>query len=120
MRPAPRVTAWIAATLLSPALAHAEGAKDPKTERTFKAKCASCHGADGKGETEQAKKMGGIGDMTSAAWQKKWSDEQIKSAIENGVHETRDGNKKEMDAYKSKLPAPQIDALVVYIRGLGK
>jgi mono/diheme cytochrome c family protein len=106
--------------LLAPALARGEPVNDPKTERTYKAKCASCHGADGKGDTEQAKKMGGIADMTSPAWQKKFTDEQIKAAIANGVSETRDGKKKEMDAYKSKLPASQIDALAAWVRALGK
>ena len=40
---------WIAAlaAALVPLVARAE--VDKKTERTWKAKCASCHGADGKG-----------------------------------------------------------------------
>jgi len=35
--------------------AAASGASDPKTERLWKAKCASCHGIDGKGDTDQGK-----------------------------------------------------------------
>jgi mono/diheme cytochrome c family protein len=94
-------------------------AGDPATERTWKAKCASCHGVDGKGQTEQGKKQG-VADMSNAAWQKKFTDDQIKAAIANGVNETRDGKKKEMEAYKNKLRPDQIDALVALIRGLGK
>src|SRR5947209_1178666 len=30
---------------------------DGKVARTYKAKCASCHGADGRGETDQGKKL---------------------------------------------------------------
>ena len=36
---------------------------------TYKAKCAMCHGADGKGDTPVGKKMG-IRDLTSADVQK--------------------------------------------------
>ena len=36
---------------------------DPQTERLWKGKCAGCHGADGKAQTEQGKKMT-ISDMS--------------------------------------------------------
>src|SRR5215467_8448031 len=111
--------AGVLALALAPQLAWAQpAAKDPKTERLWRAKCASCHGDDGKGQTEQGKKLG-ISDMTTPAWQKKFADAQIKSAIENGINETRNGKKVEMDAYKSKLRPEQIDALAAYVRSLG-
>ena len=56
------------ALLLVPKLALAQPS-DPKTERLWKAKCASCHGADGKAQTEQGKKMA-MHDITTAEWQK--------------------------------------------------
>jgi mono/diheme cytochrome c family protein len=115
-----RPTALSLLLLFAPAVAGGQPAKDPKTERTWKAKCASCHGEDGKADTEQARKVGGIADMTSTAWQKKFTDEQIKAAIANGLSETRDGRKKEMDAYKSKLPPAQIDALAAWVRALAR
>jgi mono/diheme cytochrome c family protein len=88
-------------------------AQDPKAARNWKAKCASCHGADGKGKTDQGQKMK-LADLTSPAWQKATSDAKIKDAIENGVK--KDGA--EMEGYKDKLDAASIDALVAYVRTL--
>ena len=99
------------AILAGSSLARAE--VDKKTERTWKSKCASCHGADGKAQTDQGKKLK-VEDMTAAAWQKGHTDAQIKSAIENGVK--KDGS--EMEGYKDKLDAASIDALVAYVRTL--
>ncbi len=95
--------------------AGARAETDAKTVRTFKAKCASCHGAEGKGDTDQGKKMK-LPDFSTGAWQKAKTDAQIKGAIENGTK--KDGN--EMDPYKDKLDGAQIDALVAYIRTLAK
>ena len=41
-----------------------------KTERAWKAKCAACHGAGGKGDTDKGKALK-IEDMTTAAFQAK-------------------------------------------------
>ena len=65
------------AATMSPRAAHAEA--DKKTIRTWKAKCASCHGEDGKGATEQGKKMG-VRDMTSADFAKE-TDARVKRAL---------------------------------------
>ena len=92
---------------------------DPATERAWKAKCASCHGADGKGQTDQGKKMA-VADMTTAAWQKELTDEKIKAAINDGVKREKGGVKQEMDGYKAKLKPEQVDALTAYIRTLKK
>jgi mono/diheme cytochrome c family protein len=91
--------------------AHAEA--NPKTARTFNAKCASCHGADGKGQTEQGQKMH-IADMTRPEWQKSKTDADIKNAIENGVKKETG----EMEGYKDKLAPADIEALVAYVRSL--
>ena len=106
---------WIVAAAMISLAAHAE--VDKKTERTWKAKCASCHGADGKGATDQGAKMG-IGDYTSAAWQKSVTDAQIKTAIADGVNREKAGKKQEMEGYKDKLDAAQIDSLVAFVRSL--
>jgi mono/diheme cytochrome c family protein len=106
--------------LLAGILAVAMGAAaepDAKTTRTWKAKCASCHGADGKGKTETGEKLG-IPDMTSAKWQKEVSADEAKKAITDGFK--RPGKSEGMDAYKDKLEPEQIDALVAYVKGLGK
>ena len=90
---------------------------DKKTERLWKSKCASCHGADGKGDTEQGKKMK-VGSMATASWQKSHTDDQIQDAILKGVKTEKDGVKKEMDAYKDELSPEQVKALVDFIRAL--
>src|SRR5438067_5272836 len=80
---------------------------DKKAERNWKGKCASCHGADGKGQTDQGKKMK-VEDMTAAAWQKGKTDAQIKKAIEDGVKK----GDAVMEGFKDKLDAASIDGLV--------
>jgi mono/diheme cytochrome c family protein len=103
--------------LLVPSLAAAE--PNPQIDRLWRAKCASCHGPDGKGQTEQGKKMA-VGDMSGAAWQGAITDEKMKAAISDGFKRDKDGVKQEMEAYKSKLRPEQIDGLVAYVRALKK
>ena len=93
-------------------------AADKKIERLWKSKCASCHGADGKGETEKGKKMK-IADLSGADAQKK-SDADIKKAITDGIKTEKDGVKKEMDPFKDELKGDQLDGLVAFIRELKK
>ena len=108
---------WIVAlsAALLPMTARADA--DKKTQRTWKAKCASCHGADGKGHTDQGEKMA-IADYTDATWQKSKTDSDIKKAIIDGVHREKAGKKQEMDGYKGKLSEEEIDKLVAYVRSL--
>ncbi|MBA3913549.1 MAG: cytochrome c [Acidobacteriales bacterium] len=80
------------------------------TEDLYKAKCASCHGADGKGETTMGKKMG-LKDMGSADVQA-MSDADLAAVITNG--------KDKMPSYKGKLTDAQISDMVKYIRSLKK
>jgi len=91
---------------------------DKKTLRTWKAKCSSCHGEDGKGATEQGKKMG-VRDMTGPDFMKD-SDIKMKDAITNGIKQTKDGKAQEMEPYKDKLKPEEIDNLVAYVRSLKK
>ena len=102
---------WVAAALaLAGALPFTARAEvDKKIERLWKGKCAGCHGADGKGQTEQGKKLG-VKDYSTPEWQKSQTDEHIKKAIAEGV--------KGMDGYKDKLLPDQIDGLVAYVRAL--
>lgn len=74
-------------------------------EAMFKAKCAGCHGADGKGK-EAMKTQ----DMSSADVQK-LSDPDLTAIITGG--------KGKMPAYKT-LSADQVKDLVSYIRSLKK
>ena len=75
-------------------------------ETMFKAKCAGCHGADGKGK--EAMKTT---DMAAAGVQK-MSDADLSGIISNGK-----GGK--MPAYKTLTP-DQVKDLVSYIRSLKK
>jgi len=108
---------WIAlaALALLPLAARAEA--DKKTERLWKAKCASCHGADGKGQTDQGQKMG-IADYTAASWQASHDEAKVKAAIESGVNREKNGKKQEMDPFKDKLEPAQIDSLAAFVKQL--
>jgi cytochrome c6 len=76
----------------------------------YKAKCAACHGADGRGETSMGKVLK-VRDLSSDDVQKQ-TDAQLTGIIENG--------KGKMPAYKGKLTDDQIKQLVGYIRALKK
>jgi len=109
---------WSAAlaTVLVPLMAMAQA--DKKTERAWKSKCASCHGADGKGQTDQGKKMK-VHDYTKADWQKSRKDDDLKKAITDGVSREQDGVKQEMPAFKDSVPPEDVDNLVKYVRSFG-
>lgn len=93
----------ILAMLLAPLAAFAaDGAA------VYKAKCASCHGPDGKGETAIGKSMK-LRSFASADVQKT-TDADLTKIISDG--------KGKMPAYKGKLSADEIKALVAYIRTL--
>lgn len=76
----------------------------------YKAKCAACHGADGKGETTLGK-ASKLRDLGSADVQK-LSDAELTTWIESG--------KGKMPAYGKSLKPEQIKDLVTYIRSLAK
>jgi cytochrome c6 len=76
---------------------------------TYKAKCALCHGADGKG-TPTGLKMGAH-DFTSPDVQKE-TDAELTDTITKG--------KGKMPPYTGKLKDSEIKDLVAYIRSLAK
>ena len=96
--------------LAAPALAEV----DKKVERAWKAKCSSCHGAAGKGDTEKGQQM-----KTSAEFQAR-KDDEFRNAILNGVKKEKGGVKQEMDSFKGDLTPEQVDALIAYIRTFKK
>ena len=111
-----KTTSWIVAMavialmlamivfLSAPAKADAAAA-----EATYKAKCAMCHGPDGKGATATGKTMG-VKDFASDDVQK-MSDADLSAAITSG--------KGKMPKYAS-LSADQVKDLVAYVRAFGK
>src|SRR5690349_9461358 len=78
-------------------------------EATYKAKCAMCHGPDGKGETATGKMMK-VKDFASEEVQK-MRDADLTAAITSG--------KGKMPPYKT-LSADQVKDLVAYVRAFGK
>lgn len=75
-------------------------------QATYKAKCAACHGADGKGK-EALKTQ----DWASSAVQG-MSDAELTSIIADG--------KGKMPAYGKSLKPDQVKDMVAYIRSFGK
>lgn len=117
-----RTARWSLGFLVSASLigsnALAEDKKpDKKIERLWKSKCSSCHGQDGKGQTEKGKKMK-VADYSTAEWQKAKTDDALKKAIIEGFKGEKDGAKQEMDGYKADLTPEQIDGLVLFTRSL--
>lgn len=78
--------------------------------------CASCHGADGRGQTKQGKKLK-LRDYTDAKVQAEMKDEEMVKAILDGVTEN---GKERMKGYKDELSPEDAKALVEYIRSLKK
>lgn len=101
------VIAVVLATIVS--LGAAANADTAAAEATYKAKCAMCHGPDGKGETSMGKMMK-VKDFSSEEVQK-MSDADLSSVISSG--------KGKMPSYKA-LSADQVKDLMAYIRAFGK
>jgi mono/diheme cytochrome c family protein len=78
-------------------------------QATFKAKCASCHGADASGNTPVGKSLK-IRDLRSAEVQSQ-SDDELFNTIAKG--------KGKMPGYEKSLGAEQIHQLVTFIREQG-
>lgn len=95
-----------AATVLSVGAARAGGA----AQKSYQAKCAACHGADGKGDTGAGKALGAH-DFSSPEVQK-MSDAELAKIIANG--------RNKMPPYGKTLSAADIKSLVEYIRGFAK
>ena len=78
---------------------------------TYTAKCAECHGRDGRGKTARGRRTHAR-DMTDGQWQNDVTDERLFNSISNG--------RNKMPAFKKQLSEAQIDALVAYVRRLKK
>ncbi len=93
-------------------------AADKKVERMYGAKCGSCHGKDGKAQTDQGKKMA-MRDAASPEFQK-LTDDEMRKAINDGIKTEKGGVKQEMDGYKAELKPADIDALIALMREFKK
>lgn len=79
-------------------------------ETLYKAKCAMCHGPDGKGETPAGKSMKAV--SFAAPEVVKMSDDELETVVAKG--------KNKMPAFEGKLKKEQIVELVAYTRELAK
>jgi cytochrome c6 len=75
---------------------------------TFKGKCSTCHGTDGKGATAMGKALK-LRDLSSADVQKQ-SDADLVNIVTNG--------KEKMPKYDGKLTKQEINDVVKYVRTL--
>jgi mono/diheme cytochrome c family protein len=89
---------------------HDEQQQQRDARATFDAKCATCHGKDGRAKTLKAK-FNKARNLTDAAWQAEASDERIYNSINNG-------RGKKMPAFARKLSRAEVEGLVGYVRGL--
>ena len=76
----------------------------------YKTKCASCHGAYGKGDTAMGKKMS----------VKAFSDPEVAKNSDQVWFDATKKGKGKMPAYEGKLKDTEIKDLVAYIRTLKK
>jgi len=76
-------------------------------------RCKVCHGADGTGQTKKGRELK-IRDFTKPRWQSHTTDDEIVTAITNGIR------KRKMPAFKGKLSPEEIQALLPYVRALAK
>jgi len=97
----------VTAILLSPGTR----AADEKAGRSelWKENCEKCHGADGRGETEEGKKKGAR-DLSNAKWQKTISDDRMIRSVTRG----RD----KMPSFSKVLSEEQIKELIREVRAL--
>jgi mono/diheme cytochrome c family protein len=105
---------WLTAIIIGIALAAVAllcsvAQADDSAETIYKAKCAMCHGPDGKGDTPAGKAMK-VNDLSSGDVQK-MSDSDLSAVISGG--------KGKMPAYKAFTP-DQLKGLAAFVRSIGK
>lgn len=100
--------------LLSVFIAATSAAYAATASENWENSCASCHGADGKAQTKQGKKLK-IRDYTDPAVQAVLKDEDMIKATADGVI---DGGKERMKGYKDEYSEAEIKELVAFIRAL--
>jgi mono/diheme cytochrome c family protein len=100
----------IATVVVAPLLLCTRTRADDKSAATYKAKCVTCHGADGKGDTPVGKstKVRSFADPEVC----KASDDDLAGVIEKG--------KGKMPGYGKSLKPDEIKDMVAYIRSLAK
>jgi mono/diheme cytochrome c family protein len=104
---APVVAALVAVALAAPPSVMAADAA-----AVFKKKCAACHGKEGEPNKIFAKQ--GVRSFKDADWQKATKDTQVEESIRKGKKGTM------MAGFEKQLSDEEIQAMVAFIRKLGK
>jgi cytochrome c6 len=109
-RKPPLVGAWMTVAVLVIAItiaaSPAAGQGSTAGGDVYKAKCATCHGQDGSGNTPVGKSLQ-VADLRSAAVQSK-SDAELTQSVTEGK-----GN---MPAFKGNITDDEIHAVVTFVR----
>jgi cytochrome c oxidase cbb3-type subunit 3 len=82
----------------------------------FLARCAACHGNDGRGDGPIAAQLIGppVGNLTDEVWKHGDRPEQVLAVIGQGVPNTR------MDGWSRVLEPPELKAVAAYVYYLAK
>ena len=99
------------ALFIAPVILFANGAFAADAAANWNQHCAACHGKDGSGSTMMGKKLG-VKDYRDPKVQAEFTDAQATQLITDG--------KDKMKAFKGKLSADEIKALVAYVRAFKK
>jgi mono/diheme cytochrome c family protein len=93
-------------------------AADIDAPALWKKHCKGCHGDTGKADTKKGKEYE-VDDLTTADWQSKHKDEDIKKVISEGLPKSNEHKfKDKMKPFKEKMSPEEIDALVKFVRTL--
>lgn len=80
----------------------------PAGQTLYKARCAFCHGADGKGNPGMAANSPAV-NVADADWTYSGSKEDIARVISDGIPDTR------MRGFKGTMTSQEIDAVAEYV-----
>jgi len=86
-------------------------AQEDEVKELYKKHCQICHAKDGSAQTKEGEKTKSVDWRDGKIWQKV-DDATSKQIILEG--------KGKMKAYKDKVPAEQVDALLVYCKSLSQ
>jgi len=100
----------LAIVVAAPVLFCARVRADDKSAATYKAKCATCHGADGKGDTPAGK-------STKA---RSFADPEVVKASDDDFAGIIEKGKGKMPGYSKSMKPDAIKDMVAYIRSLAK
>ena len=102
--------------LVAAAALSVSGALAGDVKEIYEKNCTKCHGADGKGDTKMGKKVG-VKDMTDAAVQGAFTDEQAFKTIKEGKKDKED---KVLMKPVEGATDDEIKALVAQVRAFKK